>query len=129
MVGATLAMGLGWALVCTVAKAATVPPEIENEQMLGINKEPAHATLMPYASMKEALAANRHASSYCRSLNGPWKFNWVARRDPVFLVSGDLPCYSLAVTPRIASTNPPFHKLGDLRVQVTCGSASLWLDE
>jgi beta-galactosidase len=72
-------MGLGWALVCSTVLAATVPPEIENEQMLGINKEPAHATLMPYGSLKEALAANRHASSYCRSLNGPWKFNWVAR--------------------------------------------------
>jgi beta-galactosidase len=42
-----------------------------------VNKEPAHATLMPYASLKEALAANRHNSSFCQSLNGTWKFNWV----------------------------------------------------
>jgi beta-galactosidase len=57
---------------------APVPPEIENPECLGINKEPAHATLMPYSDIKEALAAKRHASVYCRSLNGMWKFNWVS---------------------------------------------------
>jgi beta-galactosidase len=56
---------------------ASIPPEIENPQLLGINKEPYHATLMPYANLQEALLAKRHASSLCLSLNGPWKFNWV----------------------------------------------------
>ncbi|PWK79363.1 beta-galactosidase [Mucilaginibacter oryzae] len=56
---------------------AFVPKEIEDPENIGINKEASHATLMPYASLKEALAANRHASSFCRSLNGLWKFNWV----------------------------------------------------
>ena len=54
-----------------------VPQEIENPELLGINKEPYHATLMPYANLQEALVANRHSSSLCRSLNGLWKFNWV----------------------------------------------------
>ena len=62
-----------------LAQNATVPAEIENEQVLGIRKEPAHATLMPYASLAEALKAKRHASSFCRVLNGIWKFNWVPR--------------------------------------------------
>lgn len=53
------------------------PAEIEDPQCLGINKEPYHATLMPYASLQEALVAKRDASSLCRSLNGQWKFNWV----------------------------------------------------
>jgi len=57
---------------------ALVPPEIENPEITGINKEAYHASLMPYANLVEALAANRHASSYCRSLNGMWKFNWVS---------------------------------------------------
>jgi beta-galactosidase len=57
---------------------APVPPEIENPELLGINKEAAHTTLMPYANLAEALAANRIASTFARSLNGPWKFNWVA---------------------------------------------------
>ncbi|WP_321436048.1 glycoside hydrolase family 2 TIM barrel-domain containing protein [uncultured Bacteroides sp.] len=54
------------------------PAEIENPECLGINKEPAHATLMPYGSLNEALVAKRHASSYCHVLNGMWKFNWAA---------------------------------------------------
>ncbi|ACU60200.1 glycoside hydrolase family 2 TIM barrel-domain containing protein [Chitinophaga pinensis] len=56
---------------------ATVPKEIEDPECLGINKEPAHATLMPYADLKEALNANRYASSFSKSLNGTWKFNYV----------------------------------------------------
>ena len=57
--------------------SASVPTEIQDPENIGINKEPYHATLMPYGSLKEALAANRHASSFSRSLNGFWKFNWV----------------------------------------------------
>jgi beta-galactosidase len=80
----------------TAMAAATLPPEIENPECLGINKEPAHATLMPYGNLKEAIAAKRHASSLCQSLNGMWKFNWVATPDqrpvdfykPDFDVSG-----------------------------------------
>jgi len=58
---------------------ALVPSEIENPELLGINKEAAHATLMVYANQAEALKANRHASSFCMSLNGAWKFNYVTR--------------------------------------------------
>lgn len=57
---------------------AAVPKEIEDPRCLGINKEPYHATLMPYASLKEALNLDRRASSWCQSLNGTWKFNWVS---------------------------------------------------
>ncbi len=56
---------------------APLPPEVEDPECLGLNKQPAHATLMPYANLKEALVANRQASPYCRSLNGMWKFNLV----------------------------------------------------
>jgi len=62
----------------TFSQNAKIPSEIEAPTCLGINKEPYHATLMPYANLKEALRANRHASSFCQSLNGQWKFNWVA---------------------------------------------------
>jgi beta-galactosidase len=57
---------------------AAVPKEVQDPECLGINKEAAHATLMPYASLKEALKAKRHASSFARTLNGKWKFNWVS---------------------------------------------------
>ena len=59
------------------AANAPLPPEIEDTRCLGINKEPFHATLMPYGDIKEALRAERHKSSLCRSLNGMWKFNYV----------------------------------------------------
>ena len=62
-----------------LADSASVPPEIENPQLLGIHKEPYHASLMPYADLQEALRADRRASSYAKSLNGRWKFHWVPR--------------------------------------------------
>lgn len=55
---------------------ALVPKEIEDPECLGIHKEPAHATLIPYASLDEALVANRHASTFYKSLDGNWKFHW-----------------------------------------------------
>lgn len=58
---------------------AHIPLEIEDSELLGINKEPAHATLMVYGNLQEAIKANRHASSFCKSLNGCWKFNYVVR--------------------------------------------------
>jgi beta-galactosidase len=67
-----MAFGLG-----SLSAQAPLPPEIENPEFLGQNKEPAHATLMPYANEAEALKALRHQSSLYRSLNGAWKFNWV----------------------------------------------------
>jgi beta-galactosidase len=71
---------LGCLFLCSLVLAESVlPPEIENPQCLGIHKESAHATLMPYAGLAEALAARRDRSSFCRNLNGAWKFNWVPR--------------------------------------------------
>ncbi len=50
----------------------------DNPQLLGRNKEAAHATLMPYATQPEALAGKRLASPYCKLLNGDWQFHWSA---------------------------------------------------
>jgi len=97
-------MSVGVISACALSAAgaaAPVPPEIENPLCLGLNKEPHHATLMPYATFKEAAAADRQASPFCRSLNGSWKFHWVKRPEerpvdfykPDFDVSGwkDIP--------------------------------------
>lgn len=51
--------------------------EWENEAVFGINKEAGHATYVPYASIKQALADVAAESPYYSSLNGAWKFNWV----------------------------------------------------
>ncbi len=63
----------------SIAADAPIPPEIEDPQVVAINKEPWHAVLMPYANLKEALNAKRAESSFARSLNGSWKFHWVPR--------------------------------------------------
>ena len=72
---------LGLSLLAGLNLSAALPPEIENPECLGINKEPAHATLMPYAHLQQALAAKRMESSFCQLLNGTWKFNWVKHPD------------------------------------------------
>ena len=90
------ALLLFFALVPSLCAQAVTPPEVEDEQILGINKEPYHATLMPYKDRNEALSANRSASTWARSLNGAWKFHWVRRPEerpvdfykPSFDVSG-----------------------------------------
>ncbi|MFO7937887.1 MAG: glycoside hydrolase family 2 TIM barrel-domain containing protein [Kiritimatiellia bacterium] len=52
------------------------PDDWENVRVTGINKESPHATLMPFRSVRRA-SINRTESSFCRSLNGIWKFNLV----------------------------------------------------
>lgn len=70
-------------LILTLAIGTTVfaadTPDWEDPVMIGMNKEPAHATLMPYASIDAALKLDREASQFYKSLNGQWKFNWVDR--------------------------------------------------
>ncbi len=61
------------------AADAPLPPEIEQIEKLNVGKEPPHATLMPYASVAQALAARRADSPFARSLNGDWRFHWVPR--------------------------------------------------
>lgn len=46
-----------------------------------VNREPAHASLVPYGGAESALSAEREATPYFLSLNGTWKFNWVDHPD------------------------------------------------
>ena len=68
-------------VIGSLCAGAALPPEIENPECLGINKQPNHATLMPYATLKQALAGQRLESPFCQPLNGMWKFNWVKHPD------------------------------------------------
>ena len=61
-------------------------PDWENPRVFGINKEPAHATFVPYPDEPSARhgavafapgAALVKGSPFVRSLNGMWKFHWV----------------------------------------------------
>ena len=56
------------------------PPDWENCAVIGINKEPAHCTLMPFDTPEQAKAGDQTQSAYFKSLNGKWKFKW--SKDP-----------------------------------------------
>jgi beta-galactosidase len=63
-----------WFLVTTGPARAH---DWENSEMIGQNKLPAHATLIPFGSEDAALRQPFHKSQYYKSLNGIWRFNWV----------------------------------------------------
>ena len=51
-------------------QAETASDDWQNPQIVGRNKEPGHATLVPYADEATALAEDRMASAYFKLLNG-----------------------------------------------------------
>ncbi len=76
--------GQGWHIPAIVAvlyfsanagQVAQVP-DWENPEVISRNKEPGHATLLPYPDVATALKGTREASPYYKSLNGTWKFHW-----------------------------------------------------
>jgi beta-galactosidase len=64
------------AVAAIVQSTAADPPDWENPQMIGRNKEPARATSLPYATSSQAIEGTREASPYYQCLNGTWKFHW-----------------------------------------------------
>ena len=62
----------------------------ENPEVFGRNKEPAHATLVPYPDEATALVGTREASSFFQSLNGELEvpLGAPARRPPRGLLPG-----------------------------------------
>lgn len=66
----------------TLKKFTYTPPENgypewnNNPDIYQLNRLKAHATLMPYATVEEALIGNRTESTYYQCLNGNWKFSF-----------------------------------------------------
>lgn len=50
----------------------------ENPQLVEINREPPHVTLVPYQDQASALSGERHVSARWQLLNGQWKFKYCA---------------------------------------------------
>ncbi|MEN8193227.1 MAG: glycoside hydrolase family 2 TIM barrel-domain containing protein [Bacteroidota bacterium] len=48
----------------------------EIPELISINKEAPHATLIPFTSDNAAIKADRYSSKYMQLLNDNWKFNW-----------------------------------------------------
>ncbi|GGL81174.1 beta-galactosidase [Streptomyces fumigatiscleroticus] len=69
------------------AAATDGSPEWNDITVFRLGTEPPHTTLMPYADVRQALAADRTRSPYRLSLDGTWKFAYADRpddRDPDF---------------------------------------------
>ncbi len=70
------------AIFCLATMASTLlatPPDWEDPQVIGRNKEPGRATGVPYSDLESAKVGTREASSFHQSLNGMWKFHWVPK--------------------------------------------------
>src|SRR5512135_299162 len=75
-------LALGAALFTLLAASPTAPDASEEWQdptVSGRNREPAHATMLPYATVEQALEGTREASPFYLSLNGRWKFHYVSK--------------------------------------------------
>ncbi|WP_099159685.1 glycoside hydrolase family 2 TIM barrel-domain containing protein [Virgibacillus ndiopensis] len=47
-----------------------------NPETFEVNREPAHASIMHYKSIKSALKDNQTKSKFYKTLNGKWRFHW-----------------------------------------------------
>ena len=78
----TLLGCLAAALVAIIQLAALADhPDLENEQVIGRNKEPGRATSFFYQDTEAAIQDNPASSPWYQSLNGTWKFNWAPDPD------------------------------------------------
>lgn len=69
-------IGFFLALIFFIIQSSMAQNDWENEQLIGINKEPVHATFFPLSSVEEAFDDGMK-SQWVQLLNGTWKFNWV----------------------------------------------------
>jgi beta-galactosidase len=78
--GVLICINLAASCTQTVSSLSPVEvPDWENQQVIGRNRQPAHATMIPYPSEASARDCNPETSPYRLSLNGPWKFHWSPR--------------------------------------------------
>ncbi|MBC2900621.1 glycoside hydrolase family 2 TIM barrel-domain containing protein [Streptomyces cupreus] len=81
VLGALALPGLPSARAYAAEEADATPEWNNNIAVFRLGTEPPHTTLMPYADVKQALAADRTRSPYRLSLDGTWKFAYVDRPD------------------------------------------------
>ncbi len=63
-------------LVFLLLVSVCLAQDWQNQNIIGINKERAHCTMMPYNDVEAALTCNRLQSDNYMNLNGVWKFKW-----------------------------------------------------
>lgn len=66
-------------LIATLSVHAQLINDYENQKVVGVNKEKYHVNVVPHGDLLNALAYDFTLSPFYKSLNGNWKFNWVAK--------------------------------------------------
>lgn len=59
-----------------------LPPNLlewQDPTVVGVNKLPSHADMIPFGTTADALEGKREKSPFYKSLNGDWKFWWCGR--------------------------------------------------
>lgn len=80
-------------------------------------------------SRSDKVSGPAQADGSTRADGKPWAFNWCCRRDPGFIVSGDLPRVAFCRRYKLPTLTPPIISFGDLRIRCTVGGKSYLLDE
>lgn len=78
---APLALAAGLIALAGAAGWSQAPPlkEWQDPAVVGVNKEPPRATFVAYPDEASARSGDRSRAPHYQSLNGRWKFHWVAR--------------------------------------------------
>lgn len=71
----------GIALIQSFSSIGQTFKEWQDPNLNSVNRLPMHTAYFPYANAKEAKEEFKEASENFLSLNGKWKFNWVADAD------------------------------------------------
>jgi beta-galactosidase len=69
-------LALAFLLLLAVPAGAQGVPDWENPAVFERGQVEAHAPLMPFEGVEEALAGDRKASPWCLLLSGRWRFLW-----------------------------------------------------
>ncbi len=68
---------VGLVMMAAINLAAQPQPEWDNVNVLQVNREKPHVTMMVYSDGSTASAMDKQDSPFYLNLNGTWKFNWV----------------------------------------------------
>lgn len=74
-----------WFTVCMLVMSTNInaqnQPEWDNVEVLQVNREASHTTMMVYPNREQANSFDRNQSDWFQSLNGQWKYNWAKNPD------------------------------------------------
>ena len=65
--------------LCFLPVALAAQDRWQDPEVFDVNREPPHATYIPFPDRSSAVAGNVSASPHYLPLNGTWKFNWVRK--------------------------------------------------